>query len=59
MRIHRGWIAPPAMQPVYYRDIAKFVECACAIGRALIRHGSKYSPRLVDSTDTELVLYGP
>jgi hypothetical protein len=39
MRIRRGWIAPPAMQLVYCRDIAEFVECAGAIGRALIRHG--------------------
>jgi hypothetical protein len=39
MRIRRGWIAPPAMQLVYCRDIACFVECAGAIGRALIRHG--------------------
>ena len=39
MRIRRGWIAPPAMQLVYGRDIAEFVECAGAIGRALIRHG--------------------
>lgn len=38
MRIRRGWIAPPAMQLVYCRDIADFVECAGAIGRALIRH---------------------
>ncbi len=39
MRIRRGWIAPPAMQLIYCRDIAEFVECAGAIGRALIRHG--------------------
>jgi hypothetical protein len=39
MRIRRGWIAPPAMQLVYCRDIACFVECAGTIGRALIRHG--------------------
>ena len=39
MRIRRGWIAPPAMQLVYCRDIAEFVQCAGAIGRALIRHG--------------------
>jgi hypothetical protein len=39
MRIRRGWIAPPAMQLIYCRDIAEFVECAGAVGRALIRHG--------------------
>jgi hypothetical protein len=39
MRIRRGWIAPPAMQLVYCRDIVEFVECAGAIGRTLIGHG--------------------
>jgi hypothetical protein len=39
MRIRRGWIAPPAMQLVYCRDIADYVRCAGAIGRALFRHG--------------------
>jgi hypothetical protein len=39
MRIRRGWIAPPAMQLIYCRDIAEFVECAGSIGRALLRHG--------------------
>jgi hypothetical protein len=39
MRIRRGWIAPPAMQLIYCRDIAEFVECAGAVGRALIWHG--------------------
>jgi hypothetical protein len=39
MRIRRGWIAPPAMQLIYCRDIAEYVECAGAIGRTLIRHG--------------------
>ncbi len=39
MRIRRGWIAPPAMQLVYCRDVAEYVRCAGAIGRALIRHG--------------------
>jgi hypothetical protein len=39
MRIRRGWIAPPAMQLVYCRDIAEFAECAGAIGRALIGRG--------------------
>jgi hypothetical protein len=39
MRIRRGWIAPPAMQLIYCRDIAEYVACAGAIGRALLRHG--------------------
>ncbi len=39
MRIRRGWIAPPAMQLIYCRDVADFVRCAGAIGRALILHG--------------------
>jgi hypothetical protein len=39
MRIRRGWIAPPAMQLIYCRDIADYVQCAGTIGRALIRHG--------------------
>jgi hypothetical protein len=36
MRIRRGWIAPPAMQLIYSRDVADFAACAGAIGRALI-----------------------
>ena len=36
MRIRRGWIAPPAMQLIYSRNIADFAACAGAIGRALI-----------------------
>jgi hypothetical protein len=39
MRIRRGWIAPPAMQLIYCRDITDYVHCAGAIGRTLIRHG--------------------
>jgi hypothetical protein len=39
MRIRRGWIAPPAMQLIYCRDIAEFTECAASIGRVLLRHG--------------------
>jgi hypothetical protein len=39
MRIRRGWIAPPAMQLIYCRDIARYMQCAGAIGRALIRRG--------------------
>jgi hypothetical protein len=39
MRIRRGWIAPPAMQLVYCRDVAEYVRCAGAIGRTLLRHG--------------------
>jgi len=38
MRIRRGWIAPPAMQLIYCRDIAQYVQCAGAIGRLLVRH---------------------
>jgi hypothetical protein len=38
MRIRRGWIAPPAVQLIYCRDIADYVRCAGAIGRLLIRH---------------------
>jgi hypothetical protein len=38
VRIRRGWIAPPAMQLIYCRDIAEYVQCAGAIGRLLIRH---------------------
>jgi hypothetical protein len=38
MRIRRGWIAPPAMQLIYCRDITCYVACAGAIGRTLIRH---------------------
>jgi hypothetical protein len=39
LRIRRGWIAPPAMQLIYCRDIAEYVRCSGAIGRLLIRHG--------------------
>jgi hypothetical protein len=39
MRIRRGWIAPPAMQLIYCRDVAEYVACAGAIGRLLLRHG--------------------
>ena len=39
VRIRRGWIAPPAMQLIYCRDIADYVQCAGAIGRFLVRHG--------------------
>jgi hypothetical protein len=39
MRIRRGWIAPPAMQLIYCRDAASFVQCAGAIGRRLLRYG--------------------
>jgi hypothetical protein len=38
VRIRRGWIAPPAMQLIYCRDVADYVHCAGAIGRALTRH---------------------
>jgi hypothetical protein len=39
MRIRRGWIAPPAVQLIYCRDITEYITCAGAIGRTLIRHG--------------------
>lgn len=39
MRIRRGWIAPPVMQLIYCRDIADYVACASAVGRAVLRHG--------------------
>jgi len=39
MRIRRGWIAPPAMQLIYCREMAEFVACAGAIGRSLLRRG--------------------
>ena len=39
VRIRRGWIAPPAMQLIYCRDIADYVRCAGAIGRMLVRRG--------------------
>jgi hypothetical protein len=39
MRIRRGWIAPPAAQLIYCRDIAEYVACAGALGRKLLRHG--------------------
>jgi hypothetical protein len=39
LRIRRGWISPPAMQLVYCRDVAEYVACAGAIGRALLWQG--------------------
>jgi hypothetical protein len=39
MRIRRGWIAPPAMQLIYCRNIADYAACAGAIGRALLPKG--------------------
>jgi len=39
MRIRRGWIAPPAVQLIYCRDIAEYVACAGALGRKLLRLG--------------------
>jgi hypothetical protein len=38
VRIRKGWIAPPAMQLIYCRDVADYVHCAGAIGRTLARH---------------------
>jgi len=40
MRIRRGWIAPPAMQLIYCRDMSEYVACAGAIGRFLLRRGN-------------------
>jgi hypothetical protein len=39
MRIRRGFLAPPAMQMVYCRDIADYVACAGIIGRVLLGRG--------------------
>jgi hypothetical protein len=39
MRIRRGLFAPPAMQLIYCRDVAEYVQCAGAIGRTLVRRG--------------------
>lgn len=39
LRLRRGWIAPPAMQLIYCRDVAEYVRCAGPIGRVLIRRG--------------------
>jgi hypothetical protein len=39
MRIRRGWIAPPAMQLIYCRDVAEYVACAGTIGRLLLGYG--------------------
>jgi hypothetical protein len=39
MRIRRGWIAPPAMQLIYCREIAEYAACAGAIGRLLLLRG--------------------
>ena len=39
MRIRRGWIAPPAMQLIYCRDIADYVAMRRRDRPALIRHG--------------------
>jgi hypothetical protein len=39
VRIRRGFIAPPAMQLIYCRDIADYVACAGLIGRLLLARG--------------------
>ena len=39
VRIRRGWVALPAMQLIYCRDIGDYVQCAGAIGRRRISHG--------------------
>jgi hypothetical protein len=39
LRIRKGWISVPAMQLIYCRDIAEFVQCAGPIGRRLLSYG--------------------
>jgi hypothetical protein len=39
LRIRKGWIAAPAMQLIYCRDIAEYVQCAGPIGRRLLSDG--------------------
>jgi hypothetical protein len=39
LRIRKGWIAAPAMQLIYCRDIAEYVRCAGPIGRRLLSYG--------------------
>jgi hypothetical protein len=39
MRIRRGWIALPAVQLIYCRDVSDYVACAGAIGRFLLARG--------------------
>jgi len=42
MRIRRGWIAPPAMQLIYCRDVGEFVRFAGPIGRYLAWCGKPF-----------------
>jgi hypothetical protein len=39
LRIRKGWIAAPAMQLIYCRDIDEYVQCAGPIGRRLLFDG--------------------
>jgi hypothetical protein len=39
VRIRRGFLAPPAMQLIYCREVADFVAAAGAIGKLLLRQG--------------------
>jgi hypothetical protein len=39
MRIRLGWIALPAVQLIYCRDVSDYVACAGAIGRFLLARG--------------------
>jgi hypothetical protein len=39
IRIRRGFIAPPAMQMIYCRDVSDYVACAGTIGRFLLARG--------------------
>jgi hypothetical protein len=39
VRIRRGFIAPPAMQLIYCRDVADYIGCAGTLGRFLLARG--------------------
>ena len=39
LRIRKGWMALPAMQLVYCRNISEYVQCAGPIGRRLLSRG--------------------
>jgi hypothetical protein len=57
VRIRRGWIAPPAMQLIYCRDIADYLQCAGAIGRLLLLRHAKIAV-LLDSNGPVAGLVG-
>jgi hypothetical protein len=56
MRIRRGWIAPPAMQLIYCREIADYVACAGIIGRFLLARGK--ASVICDANDRIPGLFG-